>query len=145
VLGAIAGALALMLALGLTGCMGGDSSDRNAPPARVTQTTPAEIAPRVETGEVLLVDVREDEEWVAGRARDAMHVPLATVGAQLEQIRRTAAGRPVAFICRSGRRSAEAAQVAVEAGMTEVLNVDGGMGAWVGAGLPIQPRKGRVL
>jgi rhodanese-related sulfurtransferase len=137
-------ALALMLSLGLGGCMGG-GSERAGSTVRVTQTTPAEVAPRVEAGEVLLVDVREEEEWVAGRAPDAMHVPLATVGDQLGQITRTAAGRPVAFICRSGRRSAEAAQVAAEGGVSEVLNVDGGMAAWVGADLPIKPRKGRVL
>jgi rhodanese-related sulfurtransferase len=107
--------------------------------------TPAEIAPRLVAGEVFLVDVREDEEWEAGRASFATHIPLAEVGDRLDEIREGAAGRPVAFICRSGNRSAQASQTAVDGGVTDVINVDGGMGAWVDAGLPIVPADGTVL
>lgn len=107
--------------------------------------TPAAIAPRLVAGEVFLVDVREDAEWQAGRASFATHVPLAEVGDRLDEIREGAAGRPVAFICRSGNRSAQASQTAVDGGIADVINVDGGMGAWVEAGLPIVPEDGVVL
>ena len=110
-----------------------------------TTVTPAEIAPRLVAGEVFLVDVREDAEWEAGRASFATHVPLAEVGDRLDEIREGAAGRPVAFICRSGNRSAQAARTAVDGGVPDVINVDGGMGAWVDAGLPIVPADGTVL
>lgn len=129
----------------------GDDSGAAAPaePAAAApafeETTPAEIAPDVESGDVLLVDVREDEEWDAGHAPDAIHIPLATVGDELDQIEEEADGRPVAFICRSGNRSAEASRIAVDGGLTDVINVLGGMGAWVDAGLPIVPEDGEII
>jgi rhodanese-related sulfurtransferase len=139
--------VSILLLAGLlsAGCFSGDEPDRGSRQATFETVTPADVAPRVESGEVLLVDVREDAEWAAGRAPGAMHVPLDAVAGQLEQVRKAAAGRPVAFICRSGRRSAEAARIAAESGLPGVINVDGGMSGWVDAGLPIRPRKGRVL
>lgn len=96
-----------------------------------------QVAARVEAGEVLLVDVREQHEWDAGHAPTALHVPLAAVGQRLVEITDAADGRPVAFICRTGSRSAQASAVAVRGGQAPVLNVDGGMTAWAAAGLPV--------
>ncbi len=145
-------AVLLAAALFLAGC-GDDAStaQTDAPPAAeratagFTTTTPAAIAPRAASGEVLLVDVREDAEWAAGRAPDAVHVPLADVPRELDALRARADGRPIAFICRTGRRSAQAAKLAVDAGVPQVINVSGGMGAWVAAGLPLVPQDGTVV
>ena len=134
----------------LAACGGTERSEtspgesRSAAPAFKT-TTPEAIGDRVAAREVLLVDVREDEEWQAGRAPDAVHVPLAGVEGRLDEIGERAAGRPVAFICRTGRRSAEAAQTAVDGGLDGVINVDGGMEAWAQAGLPLRPRDGEIV
>lgn len=125
-----------------------DAPARSAPAqtaaTAVATVTPSAIAPRAASGEVLLVDVREDEEWAAGRSGDAVHVPLARVERDIGALREQAAGRPIAFICRTGRRSAQAARIAVEAGVREVINVRGGMSAWVAAGLPLVPEDGTV-
>jgi rhodanese-related sulfurtransferase len=100
---------------------------------------------RASSGSVLLVDVREAHEFDAGRSADALHVPLGSVSSRLDAIADEADGRPVWFVCRSGRRSAEAAATAAGSGrLASVVNVDGGMGAWVSAGLPIVPSDGRV-
>jgi len=141
---------AVLLAAGCGGDPATGEADRPAAPARAAApgfatVTPAAIAPRAAAGEVLLVDVREDAEWDAGRAPDAVHVPLADVPRELPALRERADGRPIAFICRTGRRSAQAAQAAVDAGVPEVINVSGGMGAWVSAGLPLVPRGGTVV
>jgi rhodanese-related sulfurtransferase len=142
-------AILLAAVLLVAGCGGDAATETDAPsaPARAAATTvtPSAIAPRAASGEVLLVDVREDPEWAAGRAPDAIHVPLAQVEAELPALRVKAAGRPIAFICRSGRRSAQAAQIAADAGVAGVINVDGGMGAWVDAGLPLVPEGGTVV
>lgn len=85
----------------------------------------------------VLVDVREDHEWSAGHAPGATHIPLRQLAARVREI---PDHRPVLVICRSGRRSAEAAQTlgTVLAGRaTEVVNVEGGMVAWLGAGFPV--------
>ena len=94
----------------------------------------AEAARRLESGEIVLVDVREPNEWRSGRARGAKHVPLATIPHKLKTL--AAHGKPIAFICRSGGRSATACGAARKHGI-EALNVHGGMGAWQRAGLPV--------
>lgn len=144
-------ALAIAPTILLAGCGDpeGNSSEtgraRPASPEPTFQTVEVDdVAEEVEAGEVLLVDVRTDEEWQAGRAARAMHVPLDEVEERLDEIDRAAGDRPVAFICRSGRRSAEAAGIAVGAGIEEVVNVDGGMQAWVDEGLPLDPAGGTV-
>jgi len=82
-------------------------------------------------GQVLLVDVREDDEWAAGHAPGAVHIPLAALAvADLPK------GRPVVAVCRSGNRSAMAADQLAQAGV-EVANMAGGMTAWAAVGLPL--------
>jgi rhodanese-related sulfurtransferase len=141
----------LVAAVGLAAGCSEEATKRADGPSAPTRTTassttstPAAIAPRAATGEVLLVDVREDGEWEAGRAPGAVHVPLGDVERELPRLRARAAGRPIAFICRTGRRSAEAVRLAADAGIAEVVNVDGGMSAWAAAGLPLVPAGGRV-
>ena len=72
--------------------------------------------------DALLLDVREPDEWEAGHAPGARHIPLGQLGARAEEIPRTAA---IYVICRSGVRSARA---------TQALNVDDGMQGWAAAG-----------
>lgn len=136
-----AAGFALVAMLFVAGC-GSDGSTPVAtaatPAAGFETVSIAQIAPRVQAGEVLLVDVREDDEWAAGHAPTAVHVPLATVGDRLSEITEAADGRPVAFICRSGNRSAQASRVASDGGVRSVINVSGGMDAWGQAGLPVE-------
>ncbi len=82
-------------------------------------------------GEALLLDVREDDEWTAGRAPGAVHVPLGRLVAG-----DVPADRPVLALCRSGNRSGKAAVTLAAAGV-DVRNVTGGMTAWAAAGLPV--------
>lgn len=144
----------LATALLVAGCGIGDrdnsrtdpqSRQRPASPAPTFRSVkPADVAEQVRSGEMLLVDVRTDHEWDAGHAPQAMHVPLSEVKERIGEIERAAADRPIAFICRTGSRSAEAAAIAVTEGMDDVHNVVGGMTAWVEEGLPLEPPDGRV-
>lgn len=144
----------LATALLVAGCGIGDrdnsrtdpqSRQRPASPAPTFRTLePADVAEQVQSGEMLLVDVREDHEWDAGHAPRAIHVPLSEVEERIGEIERAAADRPVAFICRTGSRSAEAAAIAVAEGVGDVHHVAGGMAAWVEDGLPLEPADGRI-
>lgn len=80
-----------------------------------------------------LVDVREPDEWAAGHAPSARHIPLGQLGARAAEIPKDS---DVYMICRSGVRSARAVQ-ALAGGGWQALNVDGGMQAWHAAGLPM--------
>ena len=86
---------------------------------------------RASAGEVLLLDVREDDEWVAGSSGLSEHRSLSTL-----QVADVPTDRPVYAICRSGGRSGKAAQVLQAAGV-DVTNVAGGMKAWAEAGLDV--------
>lgn len=77
-----------------------------------------------------LLDVREDDEWVAGHAPGAEHIPLGTLGERASQVPRD---REVYVICRAGTRSARATQALNDAGW-QAINVSDGMQGWESAG-----------
>jgi len=79
-----------------------------------------------------VVDVREDDEVALGRIPGARHIPLGQLGGRLAELDRQ---QPVIAICRSGNRSARAAELLTAAGFT-CDNTAGGMLAWQAAGLP---------
>jgi rhodanese-related sulfurtransferase len=92
----------------------------------------------------LLLDVRQPDEYVEGHAPDSKLVPLARIKSRMAELT-PYKDKPVAVICRSGRRSGLAVTQLREAGFTQVQNVDGGMLAWEKAGLPInQGEEGQV-
>lgn len=97
-----------------------------------TTVRPAEAAELVESGAILL-DVREQPEWVAGHAPRARHIPLGQLARRHGEL---PAGRTVITVCRSGHRSARAAALLAREGV-QVVNLSGGMRAWVAAGLPV--------
>jgi rhodanese-related sulfurtransferase len=86
----------------------------------------------VEDGAFLL-DVREPDEWMAGHAAAATHIPLAQIPSRVEEI---PAGETVVVICRGGARSQRAAEF-LRAGGIEAANLAGGMRAWEAAGLDV--------
>lgn len=93
-----------------------------------------------EQGAVLL-DVREPYEYEQAHVPGSILMPLGQLKTRLQQIRALGT-KPVVVICRSGRRSAIAAELLQQAGLTNVYNVQGGMLAWEKAALPIiQGRK----
>jgi len=87
---------------------------------------------------VYLLDVREDDEWTAGHAPDAVHIRLADVPARSGELPR---GRELYIICRTGRRSAYAAQGLLAAGL-DAVNVADGMTGWAVAGRPMISENG---
>jgi rhodanese-related sulfurtransferase len=80
-----------------------------------------------------LLDVREDDEWRAGRAPQAHHLPMSDVPARLAELPRD---RAITVICRSGGRSAHVTEYLVAQGL-EAVNLAGGMQAWEAAGRPL--------
>jgi rhodanese-related sulfurtransferase len=82
---------------------------------------------------IFLLDVREDDEWAAGHAPDAVHLRLSELGERSSEIPRD---REVYVICRSGARSAYAAHALTGAGWNAV-NVSDGMTGWAVAGRPM--------
>lgn len=106
----------------------------------VPEIDPRDVAELSAAGAVLLLDVREPEEWAAGRIADAVHLPLGELGARYEELPRD---RRIVAVCRSGARSGQATAALRGAGY-DVENMAGGMKAWQAAGLPLDPVDGFV-
>lgn len=98
---------------------------------------PSVMSTDLPTG-VYLLDVREDDEWAAGHAPEAVHIPVGTLNERAAEIPQ---GQDVYVICRSGARSAYAAQALRGAGWTTV-NVADGMTGWAVAGRPMVSETG---
>jgi rhodanese-related sulfurtransferase len=89
---------------------------------------------------VFLLDVREHEEWAAGHAPSARHIPLGELAGRVGEVPQ---GEAVYVICRSGGRSAHAADALTGAGWN-AINVAGGMQDWAAAGRPMTTDSGAV-
>ena len=83
--------------------------------------------------QVQLLDVREDDEWSAGRIDGAKHIPLSQLPARLGELNRE---RTVVTVCRSGGRAGKAAELLSGSGWTAEV-MEGGMNSWAEAGLPV--------
>jgi len=80
-----------------------------------------------------LLDVREPEEWDAGHAPEARHVPLGLLPDRLTEFEGVG---PIVVVCRSGARSALATEWLQTAGY-DAANLVGGMQEWAHAGLAV--------
>jgi rhodanese-related sulfurtransferase len=94
----------------------------------------------LDSGDAVLVDVREPHEWDAGRVPGARHVQLEHLASQAGTIPRD---KLVIFQCRLGVRSAMATQAFRVEGY-DALSMAGGIQAWHDAGLPMEPEDGHV-
>lgn len=116
---------------------GGDTGEGAARPKKKVKPV---LAAQLQQQGAVLLDVREQNEWSAGRAPKARHIPLAQLGTRVS--REVPATATVLTICRSGGRSSQAAATLRREGYT-VVDVAGGMRAWQAAGLPVVASGGR--
>ena len=77
-----------------------------------------------------LLDVRENDEWEAGHAPGARHLPMSELTARLDEL---PDDDPLYVVCRSGGRSARVVAYLAGQGYPAV-NVDGGMQTWAAQG-----------
>ncbi len=87
---------------------------------------------------VELIDVRTPAEFREIHTPIAVNIPLDTLNVeQIQQWQNGDATKPVYVICQSGNRSSRACQKLIEAGITNVVSVEGGTKAWDEQGLPV--------
>ena len=98
------------------------------------EITPQQLAEQLKSGhDAQIVDVREAAEVADGMIPGAKHIALGELPERLSDLDKS---RPVIAICRSGRRSAAAADQLTAAGFT-AYTVPGGMLDWTAAGFPV--------
>ncbi|PXY37549.1 sulfurtransferase [Prauserella flavalba] len=87
--------------------------------------------------DLVLLDVREPDEWAAGHAPEAVHIPLGELPARAAELAELPDDKPLYVVCRSGGRSARAAMWLNAAGIADAINVAGGMKSWHTEGRPL--------
>jgi len=100
-------------------------------------TTTVQALPELPPG--TLLDVRDDDEWAAGHAPGAVHIPLVELPQRFGELDLDAT---LHVICRSGGRSARAVAWLQHQGV-DAVNVAGGMGAWSEVGHPMGSEDGQ--
>jgi rhodanese-related sulfurtransferase len=98
-----------------------------------------ELRRRLDAGEDLVVlDVRTPTDFVGeqGHIAEATNIPLEELGSRLDEL--GGVERPVALVCRTDRRSDEAAALLARGGFRRVVVVQGGMTAWLANGWPVE-------
>lgn len=106
----------------------------------VLKITPLEAHETLSRGELILIDVREPNEWAADGSPDGCHCIALQNPNFLEEVLQSTSydkSAKIAVSCRSGMRGDKAAKLLFGAGFDNVLNVDGGMLRWVAEELPI--------
>jgi rhodanese-related sulfurtransferase len=103
---------------------------------RVKETNVLDVKRRMEAGEkMILVDVREDNEWAKGHISGAVHMGRGIIERDIEQ-KVPGTGTKLVLYCGGGFRSALVADNLQKMGYTNVESMDGGWRGWTEAGLP---------
>ena len=125
------GVIALViLGLGIVWMM-----SRNTPAA--SNNMPQEISvqeavAKQEAGAFIL-DVREPSEWNEAHIAGATLIPLGELGSRVNELPKD---KEIVVVCRSGNRSAQARDLLVNEGFTQVTSMAGGLNQWKAAGYP---------
>jgi len=106
------------------------------PVHRIELIDPDELARRVDgdSGPVVL-DVRNASEYEGEHIPGSLHIPYADLAGRLDELPRD---RPIATICRGGKRSGLAASILQRAGFEGVVHVGKGVGVWRDGGHPVE-------
>ena len=119
-------------------------------PAAKVATAPAATAPAVvapisqeavlerqakHDNSLFLLDVRTPQEFAEGHVPDAVNVPHDQLASRLAEVPKD---KDVVIYCRSGRRSALAADVLAANGYSRLSHLEGDMNAWVATGRPVE-------
>ncbi len=106
--------------------------------AALTWFEAADVRSRL--GNVLLVDVREPEEYhsAPGHLPGALNVPLAEVQGRADELAAAAGAKSIVLVCKTDRRSARAAEALIAAGLRDVAVLRGGTDGWHAQGLELE-------
>jgi len=113
--------------------------------AKITEVTPQQVKGEIDGGkELILLDVRDQEEFEAGHLPGAENVSRGLLEFKIGKVVPNQ-DADIVLYCRTGARSAFATATLQEMGYTKVRNMDGAFKGWVEAGYPIYNRHGELL
>lgn len=134
------GILVLIFTLGLV--MAGCSTSKDSGPTEQSQNS--EVSQQSQQGyqdispenlkqmmgsdkSLIIVDVREKEEFAEGHIAGAQLVPLSEFQSRVNELPKD---KKIVLVCLSGSRSSQAAAYMAQLGYKQLYNLTGGMSAW---------------
>jgi rhodanese-related sulfurtransferase len=102
---------------------------------KITEISPSEAAEKSKSGEAVIIDVREKDEWDEERIPDAIHMSRGTIELDVEE-KVPDTNAMIICHCGGGGRSALAAESLQKMGYKNVRSMAGGFKAWKAIGLP---------
>jgi len=84
----------------------------------------------------VVVDVREDNEYLSGHIINSLHIPLSYFKDRLKELEKHKS-EPIIVGCKTGQRSGQACAILKKAGFEKVYNLSGGVTAWQTDNLPL--------
>lgn len=130
--------LLAVVIVGVVAAVSNMNSTSETPSTQTTQTLES-ISPQAYQSEIasadhVLIDVRTPEEFASGHIAGAVNIPIDTLSGRLSEVPNDA---PVVVYCRTGNRSAQAAQILKDADYSTIYDL-GGVVGWTQAGLPLE-------
>ena len=101
----------------------------------IAEISPAEAQAQTDTGDAVLIDVREEEDWREDHAKGAKHLERGVIELEIEE-QVPDLKTPIICYCGGGSRSALVAESLQKMGYENVRSLAGGFRAWKEAGLP---------
>ena len=102
---------------------------------KITEISPSEAAKKSKSGEAVIIDVREKDEWDEEHIPDAIHMSRGTIELDVEE-KVPDNNALIVCHCGGGGRSALAAESRQKMGYKNVRSMAGGFKAWKATGLP---------
>lgn len=128
----------LVVGFAIVGCSNTSATPPTEPLALNTLSPSLDVqtvAALKEQANVLVLDVREVNEYEAGHIPGVTLIPMGEVANRLNEIPKD---QPVIVTCRSGNRSGQVADYLRQNGYSNIHNMEGGIIAWEAAGLPVE-------
>jgi len=109
--------------------------------SEISELDATQARDRIDSGEPVVVDVREQDEWDEGHIAGAVHIPRGHLESRIERLAPDTS-RPVIVYCSAGNRSVFAAKTLADLGYDDVVSLAGGFTDWKRNGFPVQLQAG---
>lgn len=114
---------------------GGETTVPTAETIDITALTPSvdvhTVYALLKSPDILLLDVREPDEYTAGHIPGITLIPMGEIPGRLSEL---PTDKPIIVTCRTGNRSGQVVEFLRGQGFTNVHNMDGGIVAWIEEG-----------
>ncbi|MCZ7400441.1 MAG: rhodanese-like domain-containing protein [Candidatus Methanoperedens sp.] len=121
----------LVLIAALSGCI---TTTKPPEKTQYIDITVQQAKEMIDSGDVLILDVRTQEEYDAGHIRNSTLIPVQVLDKRWNELPRD---KKILVYCRSGHRSLQASEILVNNGFKEIYNMKGGIMEWINAGYDV--------